>query len=593
MTVPMSTHVTEQLDSPSRAYSQPASESNKPAADQATTAQKPTKLDETALQDRMPDWFKTSRAIVWYALLLGAMFTYLAFCPLWYTDLWGHLAYGRLIAETGSIPETAPLMPLAEGVRFVDTAWLSQLIAYVGYERFGVSALPALAAALMVFCAGALAYRAARTTSQAWCGLVAIALFLLVDHRQLFATSFTLTEIIEGVFSLRLPGLLLPVLIRPQLAGLACFVATLCLLTGRRSIFQWIAIPAVFAAWANLHGSFVVGIGLIGVFAIGRAGDILRRTDSFRRVLRDGEFWRYVMFAELAAVSALINPYGLELYASVLTFGSNPNLADLVEWRPLTLRMQQGQLAAFAAISLVVLYCTTPRRIRTVEPFLLIGFGLLSLWMSRFLIWWGPIAAYYGAIHAGALWQAAKRKRLKKAKPGDPSPAAARPVRRSVWTVAAAGLMWIFFAVSPFGMRALGGPDAEQEAKYFGHFVRNTTATPVDVTEYLIEHPPVGQVFNPYEWGDYLMWAGPPELEVFVASHAHLVPSLVWEDYMRIIRGTSGWDEALERYGVNTIVLNNNSHASLIASLSADVEGWRQDYRDTRASVFTRIDPIQ
>ena len=59
------------------------------------------------------------------AAALAAVFALASFLPLWHTDVWGHLSYGRWIVETRSLPETEPLLPLCEGVRFIDTAWLS------------------------------------------------------------------------------------------------------------------------------------------------------------------------------------------------------------------------------------------------------------------------------------------------------------------------------------------------------------------------------------------------------------------------------------------------------------------------------------
>src|SRR5690606_34337660 len=64
--------------------------------------------------------------------------------PLWHSDLWGHLAYGREIVESGEIPETAPLMPLARGVEFIDSAWLTQVVGYLAIREAGTTAIQLL-----------------------------------------------------------------------------------------------------------------------------------------------------------------------------------------------------------------------------------------------------------------------------------------------------------------------------------------------------------------------------------------------------------------------------------------------------------------
>src|SRR3990172_4798801 len=97
--------------------------------------------DASQLEDRMPEWLKAPRRVFVVTAVLGVVYCVLNYRPLWHTDLWGHLAYGRLIWQTRSIPETEPFLPLAVGVRLVDTAWLGQWIGYAVYRGFGLTGL--------------------------------------------------------------------------------------------------------------------------------------------------------------------------------------------------------------------------------------------------------------------------------------------------------------------------------------------------------------------------------------------------------------------------------------------------------------------
>ena len=80
---------------------------------------------------------------------------------------------------------------------------------------------------------------------------------------------------------------------------------------------------------------------------------------------------------------------------------------------------------------------------------------------------------------------------------------------------------------------------------------------------------------------------GPPKLKVFIASHVHLVPREVWSDYVSISNGVAGWEEMLDRYGVNSIVVDEATHAGLISRLREN-ENWRQTYSDNVGAVFVR-----
>src|SRR5262245_52048582 len=97
----------------------------------------PTTISPPALTDRLPEPLRASRALAVFAGVLGAVYWRLSFRPLWQTDVWGHLAYGKLIWNAGALPVTEPLMPLAAGMPFVDSAWLSQLLGYGAYSAWG------------------------------------------------------------------------------------------------------------------------------------------------------------------------------------------------------------------------------------------------------------------------------------------------------------------------------------------------------------------------------------------------------------------------------------------------------------------------
>ncbi|HET6423976.1 MAG TPA: hypothetical protein VFG20_09855, partial [Planctomycetaceae bacterium] len=103
-------------------------------------------IDLSLLEDRVPEQWKSTRRLTACVALLGIVFFVFCVRPLWHTDLWGHLAYGKLIATLRALPSTEPLMPLAKGVPVIDTAWLSQLIGYGTVTTLGLAGLQGLSA---------------------------------------------------------------------------------------------------------------------------------------------------------------------------------------------------------------------------------------------------------------------------------------------------------------------------------------------------------------------------------------------------------------------------------------------------------------
>ncbi len=506
--------------------------------------------DLSKLEDHMPVGLRAPRVLAGLVLCIGLVFTLFCLRPVWHTDVWGHLSYGRLIWETKSIPATEPLMPLAAGMAFVDTAWLSQVVGYATMSTIGIAGLQGLYALSITFCLAMLAGRCYQVTRNGWFTMLTIVSFLVIAWSPLSV-------------------------VRPQMAGLACFSLLLSRLTSRQQLrSDWILIPVLFAAWSNLHGSFVTGLFLLACFVAGRAIDLVRRTGSFRAVLHDQRVRRNFLLLELACAAVLLNPYGLGIYAAALQIATNPNLGDLIEWHPLGLQETQGTVFGIVAVALAILYRCSPRRVRSWEVLSLVVLGWSTLCSSRMLVWWAPVAALLLATHGHAVWRHWRHLPL--------VPEA--PKRAGKWTVVAVGLVWIFFAYSPLGVRLIHG-----KSPTFDRAV--SPGTPLAAVKYLQKNKPQGQIFNTYEWGDYLQWAGPAGLKIFVNSHAHLVPRDVWQAYMQISDAQGGWDESLDRYGVNTVVVDHQFREALIRKLK-DSEKWKLDFEQDGQVIFVRRSPI-
>ncbi len=257
----------------------------------AQTEHDPSVADVTLLEDKFPEWFQLRASTAGFVFVLSLTFVFFNLLPLSHTDLWGHLSYGRQIVTERAIPQTEPLMPLSEGVPFIDGAWLTQVLSYGAWTVGGRAAMAFLFALSVTLSCGFIMMRVRQKTGSGLFALLAFGLLLWVDWKQLM-------------------------IVRPQLAGLVMFCGLFSFLTSKKwHGSMWVGVPLLFALWANMHGSFMVGLGLLGAFTIGRAVDLLRRTGKLKMLLRDRWVLRYLLLTELAAVATLVNPYGLSLHA--------------------------------------------------------------------------------------------------------------------------------------------------------------------------------------------------------------------------------------------------------------------------------------
>jgi hypothetical protein len=155
--------------------------------------------------------------------------------------------------------------------------------------------------------------------------------------------------------------------------------------------------------------------------------------------------------------------------------------------------------------------------------------------------------------------------------------------RSGSYSLVALGLVWITLAVAPAGTWLLQ-QTPRPPAQLF------SATTPWQLSAFLRENPPAGQVFNPDWWGDWLTWDGPPGLRVFMTSQMHLAPRAVWVDYRIVRENRAGWDHVLDRYVVQTVILDKQRQKTLIGYLRESTV-WRILHEDDGGIVFGRTPP--
>ena len=460
--------------------------------------------------------------------LYGLVFLYFGSLPIWHTDVWGHLCFGRDIWETRSLPTSEPRLLLSTETPLVDSAWLSQWIGYVivSTPRLGLAGLQGMLAISVTGCLALVVQSTYRRTQNSFFSMGAGLCFLITIRE-------TLT------------------VLRPQLAGLFCFILILTRVIRRPSAgSDWIIVPLTFAFWANLHGSFLIGLALLACASAGDGMDILVRTRSLSMAMASSRARRFFGLTVLSAAAVLLNPYTTRLYHEVFWFSANENLADLTEWQPLTIRDGQGLALAVVSLFLIVAYRFSPRRVSSWELLALSGLGFAALWSARMIVWWSPVAAVLLARHSFAIWRSFHHV---------PFVRLASP-RSRAWSLLSMTFALTCFLITPLGMALTLGRHLpiRQSVSSF---------TPLFAANYLQQQPSIGPVFSTYEWGDYLQWASPRDLRLFVNSHAHLVPREVWVAYMQVIELREGWEQTLEDYGFTTIVIDRANRGPLIEAL--------------------------
>jgi hypothetical protein len=313
---------------------------------------------------------------------------------------------------------------------------------------------------------------------------------------------------------------------------------------------RWLwLLPPLTVVWANIHGSFALGLLLLACASVA----------TRRR--------QYLMALVACALASCLNPYGPGVWLYVVGIGSNPVIRDFVtEWAPTTID-QPGGVLFFLSLALVGALALRSRLSR-LEVLLLIAFGALAWSSVRLVVWWGILLAPTLARLLGDVLPAYQPR------------ARDRPfvnvlVVAAALCVAAVSLPWTKGALPVLP------PDKR------GLF---SSTAPVRVGEYLRTHdpPPTGRMFNHQTWGGYLEWIAWPRHQVFVDGRIELHPTQVWFDYLAIVFPSARWRELFASYDISYVVLAQDEEAELISDLKAD-SGWRVDYEDDQAIVLSRV----
>ncbi len=304
----------------------------------------------------------------WGLVVIGVssiLTTLVLFDPQADPDLFARVAVGRLVAINGGVTDQDPFAftPLRD--RWIDHEWLAGVVFYRVAELAGEWGLVAFAVLGMIAMV-LVVVRAQHELSGASLGWSVLTLL------HLFVAWSSIVR--SRAFTLVFAGLLLFVLVRWR---------------SGRPAWLWL-LPPCFLVWANAHGGFVAGLGLLGA----AAGAV-----TLRERRRAVPLW--TCLAACLAVT-FVNPYGLAYWRYILE-ATSMERSGILEWQTLQ-GWQVGLLAVLGGIYLsgVALRWRTHRPLPEV-----VGLLAVSTWAAvdsqRLVNFLLLVLAVYGAAEYRAV----------------------------------------------------------------------------------------------------------------------------------------------------------------------------------------------
>jgi len=447
-------------------------------------------------------------------------------------DLGWHLRTGQLILSSHGIPRLDTFSHTLAGQPWADFEWLWEAALAAFYSATGMLG-PIIAGSLLTGVVYTLVY-------------VTLRLKGVQPLIAALGVAFTVANLVPYAN------------LRPGMAG-AAFIAGFILvleLSHVRDDRRWLLLlfPAEIA-WANIHGSFILGpaiCGLYGLAAVWEPRSYGAGSNGLRRI---AALWGSLT-GGLMAVS-LANPMGLNLIPFTLAASRLQANRDYnLEWAAPNFH-SLGFVPLLATTLLLLALPLLFQRVRPskAEALLLLATTLAVLQNSQFTAFYAVAAAPLVARMLNQLLNRPLHTRL--------SPA-----------------VGVLFAAT----LTLTGVQAGRSLLPTAYAATMAKHYPVDAVAYVEQNQLEGPLWNDFNWGSYLISAL-PRLPVFIDGRTEMYGDLFFNQYYDVSIGAAPPEETLDRYGINLVLMRKGS--AMVTMLSQNSQ-WSQVFQDEQASVFVR-----
>ncbi len=352
-------------------------------------------------------------------------------------------------------------------------------------------------------------------------------------------------------------------------------------------------LPLLMLIWVNVHGGFLVGFVLLGIYWLNAVWRWFRLKedsfDDFLEKVRAGKRARDLAWiAFLSALATFVNPYGWKLHVHIFRYLSNRFLMDHIDefQSPNFHGVAEKCFAVLLLLTLVALAAdrrgVAKRRLS--EMLLLLFAAYSGLYAARnipvsslLLIWViGPKLS--GAI-VTAVGSFAKKGPMARSQGVESEPFLRRMqildsgLHGHLWPVAAAAVIcWVAFHSTALGGKSLMN----------AHFDRKRF--PVAAVDYLAKRRAEGPLFAPDYWGGYLIYRLYPGTKVVIDDRHDFYGEPFLRSYLKTIHVEPGWEEFLDQHPAAYLVVPKTS---ALASILLETPRWQPIYSDDVTTVFS------
>jgi hypothetical protein len=531
----------------------------------------PAQPNSPALRFLLPSVRDIIFIFLFWSLLAGP----LSNRPLADPDIGWHIRTGELILATHSLPRTDPFSSTMQGQPWFAWEWLYDMLLGILHRAGGLNGVVWLCA-LLVAAIFALLY--SQLLQRGTGLLLAIVLMLLAEAASTIHL-YARPHIVSWLFSL------------------LWFVALERWESWERSEQgrppRWMPwfFPASMLLWVNLHGGWLFGIALLGIYTLAAFVESVREQDAFAAI-RVGHRARAMAVAWMVSVMAtLVNPFGWRLHAHIYRYLSDRYLMNRIdEFKSPDFHGWAERCFAVILMLVLIAFAGHRKKLRLSHLLVLLLAVYAGFYSSRNL----PVSSMLLVLIAGPMlwenlasladkpgaWQWVRRCTVRVSSFSHRMRAQETQLRGHLWPVVSVAFAFVICLQGGWlGSRPL--IQAEFDPKKMP-----VAAVTFLQKEFEGKQPSTEPVFSTDAWGGYLIYRLYPERKVVVDDRHDLYGSGRIRQYLILMQAEPGWQSVLEQWQIRTALLPTDSTlANLLRELPRE---WRVVYEDKVAVVFER-----
>jgi hypothetical protein len=513
-----------------------------------------------------PAWFRflapSTTDLIFITLLVAMSGGALSSRLLGDASIGWHIRNGEQMLQTHSVTRTDPFSVTMGGQTWYAWEWLYDVVIARIHLGFGLNGVVFVTAAIIAL-TFALSLR-----------------FCLRRGADLPVTALLL--------ALSLGASMIHLFARPHVLSWLFTVIWFQVLDGSESRRLW-WLPASMLLWANVHGGFVVGFILLGMYMLSDAILYYRCREAEERRTLVSRLRALGSVTALSLAASLINPYGYGLHVHVYRYLSSRWLMNHIDefLSPNFHGVAQQCFVAILLITIVAL-AVSHSKPSLARIFVMLFAAYSGLYASRSL----PVSSLLLTLIVAPLLTQAFADARSNAR-------LSLRVREflSRWHSLTArirdvelgfrGHLWPVVAV------LLGVLACAQQGRIGSRQVMNAgfdpRHLPVQAAEVIARTGVHDPIFCLDSWGGYLIYRLYPQNKVFVDDRHDLYGEEFLKDYLEAIRLAPEWEKFLDEKHVNWVLLPAESS---LANMLRETSKWELVYRDGTSVLLKREDKI-